>query len=85
MDDTDTIFGKITRWQFEKLGRPIVDHGRLGKALYAVKGKMRANTNFRMITISNVRYIGDLDKSVAPETRFQDRPGDLSENAGVSG
>jgi hypothetical protein len=61
-DDTDTIFGKVTRWQYEKLGRPLVDRGRVGKALYAVKGKMRANAGFRMVTISNVRHIGDLDK-----------------------
>lgn len=84
-DDTDTIFGKITRWQYEKLGRPIVDKGRVGKALYAVKGKMRANAGFRMITISNVRYIGDLDKSVAPETRSQGHAEDIGENAGVGG
>jgi len=61
-DDTDTIFGKITRWDYERLGRAIVDRGRVGKALYAVKGTMRANTNFRMVTIKNVRYVGDLDK-----------------------
>lgn len=59
-DDTDTIFGKITRWDYERLGRPIVDKGRVGKALYAVKGTMRANAGFRMVTIKNVRYIGDL-------------------------
>jgi hypothetical protein len=59
-DDTDTIFGKITRWDYEKLGRPIVDRGRPGKALYAVKGTMRANAGFRMVTIKNIRYIGDL-------------------------
>jgi hypothetical protein len=61
-DDTDTIFGKITRWDYERLGRPIVDKGRVGKALYAVKGTMLANTSFRMVTIKNVRYIGDIDK-----------------------
>lgn len=72
-DDTDTIFGKITRYDFERLGRPMVDHGRIGKALYAIKGRMRANTGFRMVTIQNVRYIGDLDRSVAPETRDQNQ------------
>lgn len=59
-DDTDTIFGKITRWDYERLGRAIVDRGRVGKALYAIKGKMRANTSFRMVTVTGVRYIGDL-------------------------
>lgn len=61
-DDTDTIFAKVTRFDWEKLGRPIVDRGRPGKALYAIKGTMRADTSFRMITIKAVRYIGDLDK-----------------------
>ena len=70
-DDTDTIFGKIDRWKFEKLGRPIVDHGRVGKALYAIKGRMRANAGFRMVTITNVRLIGEIDISMAPETRSQ--------------
>lgn len=83
-DDTDTIFGKVTRWQFEKLGRPIVDHGRIGKALYAVKGKMRANAGFRMITISNVRFIGDMDKGVGTaETRDQGGGGSDSNNSGI--
>jgi hypothetical protein len=71
-DDTDTIFGKITRWQYEKLGREIMDRGRVGKAIYAVKGKMRGNASFRMITITHVRYIGEGDMpSAAPENRYQ--------------
>lgn len=83
-DDTDTIFGKITRWQWEKLGRPIVDRGKIGKALYAIKGRMRANTSFRMITISNVRYIGDLDKpATTVETRDQGSGGTDSNNTGI--
>lgn len=59
-DDTDTIFGKITRNDYERMGKEIVDRGRVGKALYAIKGKMRANTSFRMVTVTGVRYIGDL-------------------------
>lgn len=82
-DDTDTIFGKITRWDWEKLGRPMVDRGRVGKALYAVKGKMRANTSFRMITIQNVRYIGDMgDAGLHLEGRDQGG-GVESNNSGV--
>lgn len=62
MDDTDTIFGKITRHDYMSMGKPIVDRGRPGKAIYAVKGTMRAGGTFRMISIQNVRYIGDIDK-----------------------
>jgi hypothetical protein len=60
-DDTDTIFGKISRWDYPQIGKAIVDRGRVGKALYAVKGTMRANAGFRMIMVKNVRYIGDID------------------------
>ena len=61
-DDTDTIFGKVSRWDYERLGKPIVDHGRVGKCLYAIKGTMRANASFRMIMIKKVIWIGDMDK-----------------------
>jgi DNA polymerase III alpha subunit len=60
-DDTDTIFGKIDRWKFRDLGKPIIDRGRVGKALYAIKGKVRGDSSFRMISIKNVRYVGDID------------------------
>lgn len=59
-DDTDTIFGKIDRFKFAKLGREIVDRGRPGKALYAIKGTVRGGSSFRMLNISAVRYIGDI-------------------------
>jgi DNA polymerase III alpha subunit len=59
-DDTDTIFGKIDRFKFAKLGREIVDRGRTGKALYAIKGTVRGGSSFRMLNISAVRYIGDI-------------------------
>lgn len=61
-DDTDTVFGKITRWDFARLGRSIIDRGRVGKALYAVKGRVRGSGTFRMILIKQIRYIGDMDK-----------------------
>jgi DNA polymerase III alpha subunit len=61
-DDTDTIFGKVSRYDYERLAKPIVDRGRAGKALYAVKGVIRGNTSFRMISIKSVKYIGDMDQ-----------------------
>jgi len=61
-DDTDTIFGKIDRWKFEKLAQAIIDRGRPSKALYAVKGNVRGDASFRMISIKNVRYIGDIEE-----------------------
>jgi len=61
-DDTDTIFGKIDRWKFPKMGKDIIDRGRTNKALYAVKGKVRGGGGFRMIMIKGIRYIGDIDE-----------------------
>lgn len=61
-DDTDTIFGKIDRWKFPKIGKDIIDRGRVGKALYAVKGRVRGGGSFRMIMIKQIRYIGDIDE-----------------------
>src|SRR5690606_16746939 len=34
-DDSDEIFCKVNRYKFEKLGRPIVENGRVGRSLYA--------------------------------------------------
>jgi DNA polymerase-3 subunit alpha len=58
-DDTDTVFAKINRYDFERIGQPIVDRGRVNKALYAVKGEIPSD--FRMISVKQVKYIGDLD------------------------
>ena len=60
MDDTDTIFAKIDRRNYEALGKPIVDRGRVGKALYAIKGTVRGGSTFRMINVKMVRYLGDI-------------------------
>lgn len=60
-DDTDTIFGKITRWDYEKIGKSIVDRGRTDKALYAMKGTIKGGNDFRMLTIKTIRYLGDID------------------------
>lgn len=58
-DDTDEIFAKIDRRLFEEHGRPIVERGKAGRAIYAVKGTVPRD--FRMISVNNIRYLGDLD------------------------
>lgn len=58
-DDTDVIFAKVNRWDFKRLGKPIVERGRAGKALYAIKGNVPKD--FRMISVKAVKYIGDID------------------------
>jgi hypothetical protein len=63
-DDTDIIFGKISRFDYERLGKDIVDRGKANKALYAIKGRVRGNRggdmHFRMVMIKAVKYIGDI-------------------------
>lgn len=65
-DDTDEIFCKVDRFKFERLGRPIVERGRNGKALYALKGTVPPD--FRMIKITGVRYLGDMTDDSTGET-----------------
>ena len=59
-DDTDVIFAQVDRFKFEALGRPVIERGRAGKALYAVKGLLPKD--FRMIKVNAIRYIGDLEQ-----------------------
>lgn len=59
-DDTDVIFAKVNRWDYERLGKEIVERGRAGKSLYIVRGMVPAT--FRMISIDRIRYVGDLDQ-----------------------
>lgn len=58
-DDTDEIFCKINRWNYERIGRDIVERGRAGKAIYAIKGTVPEG--FRMISVDRVIHLGDLE------------------------
>jgi DNA-directed DNA polymerase III PolC len=58
-DDTGQIFGKINRYDFEKLGKEISDRGGAGKHLYAIKGTFTIWGEFRMIKVNAVRYVGE--------------------------
>lgn len=57
-DDTDEIYCKIDRYRFEAIGRPVIERGKPGNALYAIKGWIPPE--FRMIKVTNIRYLGDL-------------------------
>lgn len=58
-DDTDEIFAKINRYNFERMGRKMIDNSRVGKSLYAVKGTVPSG--FRMIQVKQIRYLGEID------------------------
>lgn len=58
-DDTDSMLAKVRRFDYEDVGKPIVERGKPGKALYAMKGDIGAN--FRMMDVKVARYIGCID------------------------
>jgi hypothetical protein len=57
-DDEDEIYCKVNRFRFNALGRPIIERGGVGKALYAIKAKVYKG--FRGLDITAVRYLGDV-------------------------
>ena len=61
-DDTDEMFCKINRFKFEEYGAAIVERGRPGKSVYAIKG--RVPRDFRMISIDKIKYLGEMDMSL---------------------
>lgn len=58
-DDTDEIFAKIDRFSFEKMGKPILERGGIGKAIYLIKA--RTPENFRMLNVLGITYIGNVE------------------------
>lgn len=58
-DDTDELMCWVGPEAFETLGKPIVERGRIGRAIYAFKGTIPPNSR-RMMRVHSVRYIGEL-------------------------
>lgn len=69
-DDTDEMFVKIDRYKFEAMGRAVVEHGRAGKALYAIKGTVPAS--FRMISVQSIKFLGDIDIDLVEPEKTED-------------
>jgi DNA polymerase III alpha subunit len=69
-DDSDEIFCKVDRFDFERIGRPIIERGLVGKALYAIKGTVPED--FRMINVEMVKFLGTIDENpVNKDTGFR--------------
>jgi DNA polymerase III alpha subunit len=64
-DDTDEIFCKIDRFNFDRLAQNVIKTGRPGKSIYAIKGTVPED--FRMVRVKNIRYLGDLDPDYTGE------------------
>jgi hypothetical protein len=60
IDDSDEIFCKVNRFDFETLGAPIIERGAPMKHIYAIKGNVPPF--FRMISIKNVKYLGAMEE-----------------------
>jgi hypothetical protein len=64
-DDTDEVFCKISRLNFEPLhAKKFMDTSRVGKTIVAVKGDVPPD--FRMIRVKNFRILGEIDVDIIP-------------------
>jgi hypothetical protein len=59
-DDTGEIACHVGRDIYEKIGIPMLEAGRVGKSIYAIKGSVVEG--FRLFGVKEVRYIGDLEE-----------------------
>ena len=57
-DDQGELLAKIDRLDYERLGVDVLERGKAGKAIYAMKGSMMPR--FRMMYIKGIRHLGDL-------------------------
>lgn len=80
-DDTDEMFVKITRYKFPHMGEQILERGRVGKAIYAIKGAV--SPDFRGLYPKQIKYLGDMKEDFGVERggRTQERSSDS--NTGI--
>jgi DNA-directed DNA polymerase III PolC len=65
-DDTDRLLCRVDRFNYSNIGRPVVERGKPGKALYALKGFVPRN--FRMLMVQRIKHLGDLDEKMTIDT-----------------
>ena len=64
-DDSGDLLCRIQRWDFERLAPSVIDRGRPGKAIYAIKGEVPKD--FRMIAVKQIKYMGDMEETEVKE------------------
>lgn len=58
-DDSDEIFCKIRRYDYDRLnGKQWAENLKAGRSLVAIKGQMQ--TDFRMLSVSNIKDLGEM-------------------------
>lgn len=58
-DDTDEMFAKISRFDFEEMGTKFLEQAKVGKSLFALKGTIPPD--FRMLSIKRIKYLGEIE------------------------
>ncbi len=57
-DDEDLILCHVNRFDYETIGKEILERGGVGKSLYAIKGTVPRE--YRMISVKRVKYLGTM-------------------------
>lgn len=60
-DDSGNMIAKVNRYDYKKHGAPIVERGRPGKVIYALKGSIWSANAFKMLQVKAVRFIGETE------------------------
>jgi DNA polymerase III alpha subunit len=83
-DDGDEIYCKINRYDYETLGKQMIENTRVGRSIYAIKGK--SSNLFRAVWVSNIKYLGEMGKglSVAPDKGGNVPSSDYTDNIGIT-
>jgi hypothetical protein len=58
-DDHGEMFAMVSRYDYERLGLPIIERGGVNKSLYVFKGVLMRD--FKMIVIKQSKYIGQIE------------------------
>jgi len=57
-DDTEEMLAMVSRYDYDRVAKPIIDRGGVNKSLYAFKGKCMKD--FKMMIINRAIYIGEM-------------------------
>lgn len=69
-DDTDEMLFWVDRFDFERIGRKVMEVGGAGKSLWAFKG--RIPREFRMMRVEMARYLGRIDGPTFEERKAEE-------------
>ncbi len=67
-DDTSDIYCKIPRWNFSKLGPPLLNKVKVNSSLFIIQGTVPEH--FKMVFIQKLRYLGEFDEIMASGGRW---------------